>query len=122
MLLDHSLPWQLGFQDPASPSMLGIIILHDFVFSYLILVVWLIVILLINLKYFEYSLNPISMKFENHHTSLEIFWTIVPAAILVTIAIPSFQLLYFADDLTNSKLSIKVIGNQWFWSYFYFAN
>jgi|TARA_B110000261_G_scaffold113749_1_gene127047 cytochrome c oxidase subunit 2 len=35
------------------------------------------------------------------------------------LAIPSFSLLYAIDELSSPEITIKVIGNQWFWSYEY---
>jgi len=47
-----------------------------------------------------------------HHTALEIVWTIIPAIILILIAIPSFALLYAMDELEDPRLTIKAIGHQ----------
>jgi len=55
----------------------------------------------------------------SHHTTLEIVWTILPAVILILIAIPSFALLYAMDELEDPRLTIKAIGHQWYWSYEY---
>ena len=54
-----------------------------------------------------------------HNTLIEVIWTVVPAVILVLVAIPSFKLLYFADSNPDAELTIKAIGRQWFWSYEY---
>jgi heme/copper-type cytochrome/quinol oxidase subunit 2 len=45
------------------------------------------------ITYFNLESNPISQKF-THSSILEIVWTIVPAFILLLVAIPSFALLY----------------------------
>jgi cytochrome c oxidase subunit 2 len=50
---------------------------------------------------------------------LEIIWTIIPTIILVLIAIPSFSLLYAMDEVIDPKLTVKIIGYQWFWTYEY---
>ena len=50
---------------------------------------------------------------------IEILWTVVPVLILVIIAIPSFRLMYFMDRVPNAEMTIKVIGNQWYWTYAY---
>ena len=55
----------------------------------------------------------------NHGTTVEIVWTIVPAIILVLIAVPSFALLYAMDEIIDPVLTIKIIGHQWYWSYEY---
>lgn len=53
----------------------------------------------------------------SHGTLLEIVWTIIPALILLSIAIPSFALLYAMDEVIDPVLTVKVIGHQWYWSY-----
>jgi len=50
---------------------------------------------------------------------IECIWTIIPAAILIQIAIPSLLLLYILDESIDSSISIKVIGHQWYWRYEY---
>jgi heme/copper-type cytochrome/quinol oxidase subunit 2 len=52
-----------------------------------------------------------------HNSTLEIIWTIIPCIILLIISIPSFCLLYAVDDCKLPWWTVKVIGNQWFWSY-----
>ncbi len=54
-----------------------------------------------------------------HSTKLEIAWTIVPVFILIGMAIPSVETLIKIEDTTNSGLTIKVTGYQWFWQYEY---
>lgn len=53
----------------------------------------------------------------NHQTNLEIVWTLIPTLILLAVAIPSFVLLYAIDEQAQCVLILKVIGNQWYWSY-----
>jgi heme/copper-type cytochrome/quinol oxidase subunit 2 len=52
-----------------------------------------------------------------HNTFLEIVWTLIPCVVLLLIAIPSFSLLYAVEDLNIIESTIKVIGNQWYWTY-----
>jgi cytochrome c oxidase subunit 2 len=54
-----------------------------------------------------------------HHWELEIIWTVTPAFILYTISTPSFVLLYNSEESFDSYLTLRVGGNQWFWSYEY---
>jgi hypothetical protein len=51
------------------------------------------------------------------HTLLEKIWTFIPAVILVLIAAPSVSLLYSIDASIVPKISVKVIGQQCYWSY-----
>ncbi|WP_309661741.1 cytochrome c oxidase subunit II [Sphingomonas sp.] len=55
----------------------------------------------------------------SHNTLLEIVWTLVPVLILVGIAIPSIQLLRHQYSPPKADLTVKVIGNQWYWTYQY---
>jgi cytochrome c oxidase subunit 2 len=43
----------------------------------------------------------------------------MPAIILIQIAIPSLILLYMLDETINSRLTLKTVGHQWYWSYEY---
>jgi len=61
--------------------------------------------------------NLIAMRNLNHGTVIELIWTILPAFILVAIALPSFKALYLADEILAANLTFKVIGHQWYWSY-----
>jgi len=62
--------------------------------------------------------NSVSNKF-THSSLLEIVWTMVPAMVLIMIAVPSFSLLYSTEELIDPSLTLKVIGHQWYWSYEY---
>jgi len=50
---------------------------------------------------------------------IECIWTIIPAIILIQIAMPSLLLLYILDESIDSSLTIKVLGHQWYWRYEY---
>lgn len=52
-----------------------------------------------------------------HNTTLEIFWTLLPCVVLLLIAVPSFSLLYAIEDFNIIESSLKIIGNQWYWTY-----
>ncbi len=50
---------------------------------------------------------------------VERVWTVIPAVILVQIALPSLLLLYMLDESIDSSLTLKAVGHQWYWSYEY---
>lgn len=50
---------------------------------------------------------------------LEVVWTILPAFVLLFIALPSLRLLYLLDEVYEPSVTLKVIGHQWYWSYEY---
>jgi len=117
--LDYAHPWQISFQDPASPIMEGIIILHhDLMFILVIIGVLVSWLLLRTVYLFHNSKNFVSSTV-THGTVIEIIWTITPSIILMIIAIPSFALLYSIDEVVDPVVTFKVIGHQWYWSYEY---
>lgn len=63
--------------------------------------------------------NPVPSK-TTHNTFIEIVWTLVPVLMLVAIAVPSIGLLQaqFKPAPANA-VTLKVVGNQWYWTYTY---
>jgi cytochrome c oxidase subunit 2 len=111
--------WQMGFQDPATPTMQGIVDLHhDICFFMLVILVFVLWMLGRTLYHFHIGGNPVPEKII-HGTTIEVAWTVAPSLILVLIAIPSFALLYSMDEVVDPGVTIKAIGHQWYWSYEY---
>jgi heme/copper-type cytochrome/quinol oxidase subunit 2 len=52
-----------------------------------------------------------------HQTVLETLWTLIPVFIILSIAVPSFVLLYAIDVFIDSSILVKAIGHQWYWNY-----
>jgi cytochrome c oxidase subunit 2 len=119
-LADQPRDWQVGFQDAATPVMEDLSWLHNSVLMPIITVVALFVLgLLVTIMLrFNAKANPTPAKF-SHNTLIEVAWTIAPIFILMIIVIPSFQLLYKQDTIPEADLTIKAIGNQWYWTYEY---
>lgn len=111
--------WQLGLPEPASPTAEFINSFHNglLVVTTAITVSVLLLLLWVAFRYNE-KRNP-TPSTTTHHTILEVFWTALPILILVGIAVPSFRLLYFADRTPEADMTLKIIGNQWYWSYEY---
>ena len=125
-------PWQMGFQDPATPIMQELVNFHTFL-TWLItaIAVFVLALQLYIVWRFNAKANPVPSK-NSHNTTLEVLWTVIPVAILVIMAYPSFQLLYKADVVPDAArvkqlygidvagtIAVKATGNQWFWSYEY---
>lgn len=104
------------FLDSGSYIQDGIHILNDHILYFEIIIMTIVMWMLYIL--FIYKTSFIT-KDLTHNSILEIVWTIIPAIILVLIAIPSLRLLYLTDDILLPDLTIKIIGRQWFWSYNY---
>ena len=50
---------------------------------------------------------------------VEWVWTLIPAILLLQIALPSLLLLYILDETVDRVLTLKTIGHQWYWRYEY---
>ncbi len=115
----RSKPWQLWFQKPMSP-------VAEQVYDFNVLLLWIegaIILFVLGIMVyivikFNAKANPTPSK-TTHNTLLEVAWTGLPILILVAIAIPSLKLLYYADRTNDAEMTLKVIGNQWFWTYEY---
>jgi len=117
---DAPYPWQIGFQDGATPIFEGIVELHDTIFFYLVVISFLVFWMLgVIITKFNSSKVSIVHKYHNHGTLIELIWTITPALILIAIAFPSFKLLYLMDEVISPTMTIKAAGHQWYWSYEY---
>jgi cytochrome c oxidase subunit 2 len=112
-------PWQIGFQDAASPVMAMIQSFHDLLFWIITIITLFVLALLCYCAVkFNAKSNPTPSK-TTHNTLLEVIWTAVPVLILVVIAVPSFKLLYYMDKINNPEMTLKVTSHQWYWSYKY---
>jgi cytochrome c oxidase subunit II len=67
---------------------------------------------------FRRSAHPAPSR-TSHNTALEVAWTLIPALILAGIAIPSMRLLNKQYSPPPADLTVKVTGNQWYWTYQY---
>jgi len=118
-LNDAPEPWQMGFQEAATPAMEGITNLHNDIMAIIIFVAVFVMWMMGRTLYlFDSSMNKIPSK-TVHGTTIELVLTIVPSLILVVIAIPSFSLLYSMDEVIDPAITLKVVGHQWYWSYEY---
>jgi cytochrome c oxidase subunit 2 len=115
---DAAVPYQLYIQDPATEVLEWMINFHDLIMVDVIVIISIIMFLLYTLLS-NSNHHKDSNKIFSHSTGLEVFWTVVPAVILISIAYPSFNLLYALDDLTDPAVTVKITGHQWYWSYEY---
>ena len=64
------------------------------------------------------SRGAVAANFHENHV-VELIWTIVPALILIVMAIPATTALLKVYDTENADIDIKVTGYQWKWQYEY---
>jgi cytochrome c oxidase subunit 2 len=111
--------WQMNFPPAYTPVMERVESLHDLLVVIITLICLFVAALLIYVVIrFHASRSPMATT-TTHNTVLEVAWTVLPILILVVIAIPSFRLLYYGDKATDAAFTIKVTGNQWYWTYNY---
>ena len=67
---------------------------------------------------FRRGANPTPSR-TSHNTAIEVIWTVIPVLILVAIAIPSIRLMRAQYSFPHADVTVKVIGNQWYWTYQY---
>ena len=109
------------FQDQYSPNGDYALWMHDAVLMPVIAIISLLVLLLLLFVIVRYNrrANPTPSK-TSHNTVIEVIWTLVPVLILVGIAVPSIDLLAKQYKTPPaSALTVKITGNQWFWTYGY---
>jgi cytochrome c oxidase subunit 2 len=112
-------PWQMHFQEAATPVMEQLNHFHNLllIITFSIVVIVCAVLFYILFR-FNAKRNPVPNRF-SHNVKLEVLWTIIPVIILIVIAIPSLRLLKFAETIPEHELTVKVVGYQWYWGYSY---
>lgn len=117
--LAEIVPWQINFPEAVTPAMEHITNFHNMLLYIITAVVIFVMGLLIYVMVrFNAKANPVPST-TTHNVMLEVIWTVVPVVILIIIAVPSFKLLFFEARNPEPELTVKVIGNQWNWTYEY---
>src|SRR5260221_88980 len=111
--------WQFNFQHQFSDTGYPLYRFHNFLLGFNVAICALVASLVaVAVWLFRASRHPVPAR-TTHNTPLEVTWTIVPVIILAIMATWSFSLLRKVDFLPPSEVTLKVTGNQWFWSYAY---
>jgi cytochrome c oxidase subunit II len=111
---------RMNFQDQVTPIGEEAAWFHNVILLPLITAISLLVLVLMLWVVVRYrrAANPVPSR-TSHNTLIEIVWTLVPVLILVAIAVPSIRLLAHQYSPPKADLTIKVTGNQWYWTYSY---
>nr|WMC20738.1 cytochrome c oxidase subunit II [Prunella collaris] len=109
-MANHS---QLGFQDASSPIMEELMGFHDHALMVALAICSLVLYLLTLMLTEKLSSNTVDAQ------AIELVWTILPAMVLITLALPSLRILYMMDEINEPDLTLKAIGHQWYWTYEY---
>nr|QWE37075.1 cytochrome c oxidase subunit II [Atherina boyeri] len=107
-------PSQLGFQDASSPVMEELLHFHDHALMVIFLISAFVLYIITAMV-----LTSLTDKLILDSQEVEIVWTVLPAVVLILIALPSLRILYLMDEINDPHLTIKAVGHQWYWSYEY---
>nr|AYA72092.1 cytochrome c oxidase subunit II [Ctenocephalides felis felis] len=103
-----------NLQNSNSPLMEQLMFFHNHSMLIILLITILVGYIMSSLFY-----NKLYNHYLLESQNIEIIWTILPAFMLIFIALPSLRLLYLLDDSNSPLISLKAIGHQWYWSYEY---
>nr|YP_009136185.1 cytochrome c oxidase subunit II [Nephotettix cincticeps]AKC91090.1 cytochrome c oxidase subunit II [Nephotettix cincticeps] len=107
--------WKMiSFQDAVSPIMEQLIMFHDHTMMILIMITTTVIYMMVSLM-----MSKINNRMLLEGQMIELIWTIMPALLLIIIALPSLKILYMLDEMNKPLITLKAIGHQWFWSYEY---
>nr|AUR26774.1 cytochrome c oxidase subunit 2 [Cormobates leucophaea] len=109
-MANHS---QFSFQDASSPIMEELVEFHDHALMVALAISSLVLYMLTLMLTEKLSAATVDAQ------EVELVWTILPAIVLILLALPSLQILYMMDEINEPGLTLKAIGHQWYWSYEY---
>lgn len=112
-------PGGVNFQPAVTPVAHDLHWLSDMVHWIMLAIVILVVgLLAVVIFQFNSRANPNPARF-THNTKVEVAWTLIPVVVLIFIGSFSLPILFKQLEVPKSDLTIKAIGNQWYWSYYY---
>ena len=114
----------LGIQEQVTPIGREAVAMHNGLLLYTISAISIFVLGLLFYASFRFrrKANPVPST-TAHHTMLEVAWTLIPVLILAFISVYSISLLaHQYKPPGKNAITIKAIGNQWYWSYEYMDN
>ena len=114
----------IGIQEQVTPIGREAVAMHDGLLMYTITAISIFVLGLLFYASFRFrrKANPVPST-TAHHTMLEVAWTLIPVLILAFISVYSISLLaHQYKPPGKNAITIKAIGNQWYWSYEYMDN
>jgi cytochrome c oxidase subunit 2 len=111
--------WEWKLQQSGSTVMDDIHSFHNVLLIIITVITLFVLGLLITVMVkFNARANPTPSR-TTHNTIIEVAWTLIPVLIMVSIAVPSFRLLFLELDVPKADLTIKATGKQWYWTYTY---
>ena len=115
----HAQESDINLQPAVTEVMSEIHGFHDFLLWIIIPISLLVLLLLVWVMVFFNRRANATPKTFTHNMTVEVIWTVIPVLILVAIAWKSFPILFKEEQIPQSELTLKVIGNSWNWTYEY---
>lgn len=110
---------KMGFQPAATELARDIHALDNLLLIVItIITVFVTALMLWCIYRFNKKRNPEAASF-THHTTVEVLWTVVPIVVLVGIGAYSLPILFKQQEIPTADVTIKAIGNQWYWTHEY---
>lgn len=81
-----------------------------------VIAVGVYVAMIVAIVKFRKSAHATPSRF-THNATIEVIWTVIPAVILIAMAVPAADTLVRLEDTRDSELSVKITGYQWQWHY-----
>ncbi|PKO45869.1 MAG: cytochrome c oxidase subunit II [Betaproteobacteria bacterium HGW-Betaproteobacteria-22] len=118
-----------NFPEPVTPMALDTLHVHN-KFMLIVAAIFIVVlaIMIYSLIKHRKSVGHQAVADKAPSTAVEIFWTLIPFAILLLIdfvimGIPAYHSVVMMEDTRNeSDMVLKVTGSQWRWQYEYMGN
>jgi heme/copper-type cytochrome/quinol oxidase subunit 2 len=119
--VDEPYSMQYGFQDPATTFFEKLIDFHhDMLFLMIVVLVFVFYMLMACVFNFNQWASSVPAPDVRYNAKIETIWTVVPTLILMMVVVPAFSLIYSMDDNSSQPFfSVKIAGNQWYWTYEY---
>ena len=111
--------YELNLKAPATEIAGQIYDLHMLI-VYVCLAIFVVVFAVMFYSIYKHrkSVGHKAVQFHEHHM-LEVVWTIIPAVILIAMAVPATKTIFAMKDTTAADMTVKVTGYQWKWEYDY---
>ncbi len=117
--IGHPESGKMGFQPAVTPVATQVHNLDHMIMVIIsAIVIFVVALLLAVILRYNHRANATPAKF-THNTPLEIAWTLGPVLILVFIGSFSLPALFNQMEIPKADMTIKVTGNQWYWTYSY---
>ncbi len=117
---EKAVPWQLNMTP-------GVTVTAERAYEMHMIMLWICVVIGVivfgamaySIVKFRKSKGAVADKTFVHSTKLEIIWTAVPTLILVVMAYPATVKVIDAYKTEGHEMTVKIVGQQWLWSYEY---